>query len=52
MVICIFVEISTVYLDLQYPSDVTAGDVFEGVCLSENIVILGKIHISPNISHG
>jgi hypothetical protein len=29
MVICISVEISTVYIDLQYPSDVTAGDVLK-----------------------
>lgn len=40
LAVSLFVGISRVYLNVQYPSDVTAGYVFGGVWLSLNIVIL------------
>jgi membrane protein DedA with SNARE-associated domain/membrane-associated phospholipid phosphatase len=38
--VCLMVGISLVFLNVQYPSDVTAGYVFGGVWLSMNVILL------------
>lgn len=49
IVISLFTGISPVYLNVQYPSDVTAGYVFGGAWLSINIVLLEIFRILPEI---
>ncbi|MGZ9584305.1 VTT domain-containing protein [Paenibacillus marinisediminis] len=40
MAVCLFVGISLIFFDVQFPSDVAAGYVFGGVWLSLNVVLL------------
>lgn len=49
MIICFFVGISSIFLQIQYPSDVVAGYVFGGVWLTLNIILLEVFRILPKI---
>lgn len=49
LIICFFVGISSIVLQIQYPSDVVAGYVFGGVWLTFNIVLLEVFRILPKI---
>lgn len=49
LIICFFVGISTIFLQIEYPSDVAAGYVFGGVWLTLNIVLLEVFRILPKI---
>lgn len=49
MIICFFVGISSIFLQIEYPSDVVAGYVFGGVWLTLNIILLEVYRILPEI---
>lgn len=49
MIICLFVGISSIFLQIEYPSDVVAGYVFGGVWLTLNIILLEVYRILPEI---
>lgn len=49
LIICFFVGISSIFLQIQYPSDVVAGYVFGGVWLTLNLVLLEVFRILPKI---
>jgi membrane protein DedA with SNARE-associated domain len=49
MIICLLIGISSIFLQVEYPSDVVAGYVFGGVWLTLNIVLLEVFRILPKI---
>jgi membrane protein DedA with SNARE-associated domain len=49
--LCLCAGLSSMYFQLQYPSDVVAGYVFGGVWLSLNIVLLEVYRILPKLKN-
>ncbi|WML37516.1 VTT domain-containing protein [Clostridium sp. OS1-26] len=49
LIACSFVGISSIFLKIQYPSDVVAGYVFGGVWLALNIILLEVFRILPKV---